>query len=183
MKGIILIMVFTVLFFQVFSQKIDIDRYIFTIRAPGTAKTDYKPTIHTGFRMKDVKGIITCLHGVVGGTSFSAVNENNFRVTKLKIISVDIANDIAILSSQELDNLPAEGIEKTNKRVSEKYFVVGHPAGINLYKKPVSIDPSNYKDLARLIPPASSGAFNKRNSPAVTIKIININSGNLVPGN
>jgi hypothetical protein len=132
--------------------------------------------------MKGTKGIVTSLHGVVDGAIFSARNSSNETFAQLRIVSVDIENDVAVLSSPELNRLEATGIEKSSSNYSNSYLVVGHPAGISLFKKPVTIDKS-LVPLSDLIPPSSMGAFHTRKSPELTKMVISINSGNLIHGN
>lgn len=57
------------------------------------------------------KGIITALHGVADGTTFSAYNESGDVLNNLTIVSVDIDNDLAMLRSAEIESRPAEGLQ------------------------------------------------------------------------
>src|ERR1043166_4311701 len=93
-------------------------QYVYLVRIPAT--TQHGAAIQTGFRIKGTKGIVTALHGVADGNSFSAVNENNDVLRDLTIQAVDVQNDLALLASEELyrrtddglaisDALPPEG--------------------------------------------------------------------------
>ncbi len=163
------------------AQSPETDKYIFILRIPATKH--HGGMIQTAFRLKGTKGLITTLHGVADGEIFSAINESNFVLNRLRIVSVDISNDIALVGSDELNNLPADGLEIGTMKSAEQYYVKGHPIGISLYTKPVTIDAFAYKSLAKLIPAESVKAFDNRKSPDLLSKIIDINSGNLVSGN
>lgn len=140
--------------------------------------------IQTGFRMQGTKGIITALHGVIGATSITAQNSKNDVLVGLTIYSVDIDNDIALLSSKELQERSDEGlipVDILSITPGESLKVPGHPSGIELYEKTVNAGHPVLKRLTTLIPPASARAFDKRKSPYEGINVLNI-EGNLVAG-
>lgn len=139
--------------------------------------------LQTGFRMQGTKGIITALHGVVGATSISAYNSKNDLLVDLTIHSVDINNDLALLSSKELQNRGNEGLmplDNSSLRPGDKLKVLGHPSGIELYEKTVNAGNPIIKRLSTLISPNDED-FAKRKSPYEGIDVVNL-EGNLVAG-
>jgi hypothetical protein len=167
------------------AQEDDLNKYVYMVRIPATNHHN-KTAIQTGFRLAGRKGIITALHGVADGTTFNAYNENGDVLNNLKIASVDIDNDVALLRSEELENRPAEGLQAVGNltiKPGDALRVAGHPDGINLYIKddPKAGTPV-FKELHMLISPDSANAFDRRQSPKTDITILNISSGNLGPG-
>ncbi len=156
-------------------------KFVYMIRVPRTIK--HEVAIQTGFRLAGTKGIITSLHGVVGAPSLSAFNESGDVITGLTISMVDVKQDLALLSSAELVKRSAAGLALSGSRAvpNESLEVFGHPAGINLYIKPVTVSKQAGRRLSDLIPPGSAEEFRERDSPASAIPVISID-GNLVPG-
>ena len=106
------------------------------IRIPATSH--HKTILQTGFRLAGRKGIITALHGVADGTTFSAYNESGDVLNNLKIANVDIDNDLALLRSAEIESRPAEGLQAVDSLTIESgnpLRAFGHPEGISLYIK------------------------------------------------
>lgn len=158
------------------------DRYVYMITIPKTS--NHNASIQTGFRLNGAKGIVTALHGVADGIIFSALNDNGDVINKLRIVKVDIRADLALISSDELDNRPAEGLTAATANgisTGSPCYAWGHPAGIDLYKKSANIGSPAFKLVQQLVPPASAQDFNTRMSPAADLNVINV-EGNLVPG-
>jgi hypothetical protein len=151
------------------------------IRIPAT--DHHKAAIQTGFRLQGTKGLITTLHGVSEGEVFSALNESGDVLNDLRVASADIDDDLALLQCDQLAGRPAEGLPGGGSEpvAGAKLSVWGHPIGINLYLKTGQSGSPPFKMLSQLIPPSSSQTFNSRGSPAVTIRVLNI-EGSLVPG-
>jgi hypothetical protein len=165
------------------AQDDNLNSYVYMVRIPAT--THHKTAIQTGFRLAGRKGIITALHGVADGTTFSAYNESGDVLNDLKIADIDYENDLALLRSGELEGRAAEGLQAVDRLTvipNETLRVLGHPEGINLYIKTVGAGTPVLKKLHMLIPPDSAQLFDKRKSPSANITILNISSGNLGPG-
>jgi len=166
-----------------FSQEPATSKYVYLVSCSGSPH--YKGrVIQTGFRAQGTKGIITALHGVLGATSITAQNSKNDVLVGLTIYSVDIDNDIALLSSKELRERSDDGLTPKDDLAltpGETLKVLGHPSGIELYEKTVTAGNPILKRLTTLIPPASARAFEKRKSPYEGINVLNI-EGNLVAG-
>jgi trypsin-like peptidase/parallel beta helix pectate lyase-like protein len=159
-----------------------VSNFVYMIRIGQTSK--HPAAIQTGFRLDGTKGIVTALHGVVDGATFSAFNEAGDVLTGLTVSQVDIKRDIALLRSDELVQRPADGLVASPSTVlspGQLLQVLGHPIGINLYDKRVTLGLPATKILYQLVPPASSEAFGKRKSPEDDIEVLNLD-GNLVPG-
>jgi len=89
-----------------------------------------------------VEGIVTALHGVVGDKTISAWNERQSVFSNLVVRRVDIPNDLALLSSAELQNAPDDGLESGRNETilqGENLTAWGHPVGIRVKKKPVKV--------------------------------------------
>lgn len=158
------------------------ERFVYMVSIPQTP--GHKSSIQTGFRLAGTKGIITSLHGVVDGTIFTAFNEQGDVLTGLRLVRVDIPNDLALLRSDELEKRDDEGLvraETLSPHPGDIVHILGHPVGINLLNKTVHIGSPPIKVLAQLIPPASAQAFGARRSPAADIRVISLDA-NLVPG-
>jgi hypothetical protein len=165
------------------AQEDALNSYVYMVRIPATSH--HKTIIQTGFRLAGRKGIITCLHGLADGTTFSAYNESGDVLNDLKVVYVDVDNDLALLRSSELEGRAAEGLQAVDSLTiapGDALRVFGHPEGINLYIKPAGAGTPVLKKLHMLIPPDSAQLFDKRKSPSANITILNISSGNLGPG-
>ncbi len=67
----------------------------------------------TGFRVKDpaLVGIVTALHGVAGCQTITAMPDGESTpLLDLTITQVDIARDVALLGSKQIDALPLDGL-------------------------------------------------------------------------
>lgn len=49
--------------------------FVYMVRVPSSQQ--HGSAIQTGFRLRGVSGIVTALHGVAGGGTFSAINDQN----------------------------------------------------------------------------------------------------------
>ncbi len=164
-------LLFAVLFSFLFSieafsqgQAITGSEHVYVVLASGN-KYLKGPNLQTGFRMQGTKGIITALHGVVGAKSISAYNSKHDYLVDLTIQSVDIENDLALLSSRELQKRGNEGlipIDNSPLRPGDKLKVLGHPSGIQLYEKTVNAGNPVIKRLATLISPDDENFANEK---------------------
>lgn len=102
----------------------EIGKYIYLVKS-SMCKRDslVNPPIHiqTGSRIKNHRGIITALHGVIGCESIVAVSDSKdlgralATLSNLEIVEVDIAHDVALLLPKDLEVQqllnPEEGLE------------------------------------------------------------------------
>jgi hypothetical protein len=134
--------------------------------------------------MRGTKGIVTALHGVLGATTIDAENDNGDLLQNLKVGMVDVANDLALLTSPELSRMADDGFDPgkvSSLTVGNRLKVYGHPAGISTHEKLVAAGNPVLKTLHDLRPLNSAQAFTRRGSPLETIKVLNID-GSLVVG-
>lgn len=160
--------------------------YIFQIRC----KSDGIES-QTGFSVADKNGIITALHGVIkcfgenGRISAFALGSDKDE-SDLNIVSADIANDVALLSSQKIKNgLPIADCH-SNSCISyrEQYYVLGHPLGITAQIPTTVRIRQNFKPLETWLSPAKpevQTAMRDRHSPDLTTQVFNV-EGHLLHG-
>ncbi|MCP3683077.1 MAG: trypsin-like peptidase domain-containing protein, partial [bacterium] len=140
----------------------------------------------TGFWAKDLKGIITALHGVVGCKIITAMLSNSDSTfTNLKIQQVDIKRDTALLYSPEMayKTLP-EGFSSLSTKLSyDNVYVIGYPLGIteSIISRDLRIRDKAYRQLESLLPPDSKKVLAERQSPSLDVDVISI-EGHLLHG-
>ena len=148
------------------------------------------PQTLTGFRVKDLKGIVTALHGVVGciggnirarvgGTSHNYINN-------LHISRVDIERDVVLLTSYESGNGKSDGFRTSNQRAdSGKVSVIGYPLGMNEQLASEQLRIRANKPLIRLNSLIKDHAIRteleERKSPDLKTSVLNI-EGHLLHG-
>lgn len=156
------------------------EQYVYSVRV----KRGSKQYVQTGFRLSGTTGIITALHGVVGGDRIKAVNNEAKTFTGLKIVRVDLAHDLALLRNTKLENEPDEGFTKSDSdpQPGQKVSVWGHPYGIDFTKKEdVFIGNPAKRILAGFIEARYAKAFDKRRSPDTQAEVLYL-EGNMVAG-
>jgi carboxypeptidase family protein/trypsin-like peptidase len=155
--------------------------FVYMVRIPATPQ--HPAAIQTGFRLRGTRGIVTALHGVVGGGPFSAINEKNEVFSNLWLGSLDIENDIAVLTSSDPRLQGQEGLSASQQTVASDTFlhVLGHPLGINLHLKGVQAGNPAYVKLSVLIPPVAAEAFDHRKSPSANVQVLDLETA-LVSG-
>src|ERR1700755_2429368 len=91
--------------------------------------------VQTGFRVRGLKGIVTALHGVADANDIRVIGDHDAAKFKgpLRIAKVDVAHDVALLTSDELLAAPAEGLEVAGDVNWERVGsinVIGRPLGL-----------------------------------------------------
>ncbi|HKS29636.1 MAG TPA: trypsin-like peptidase domain-containing protein [Pyrinomonadaceae bacterium] len=89
----------------------------------------------TGFRLRGIKGIVTALHGVADAGDIRVLGEQGSARFNgsLRLTKVDIARDLALLTSSETAAAPAEGLEaavNVNWNTMDRVTVIGRPLNI-----------------------------------------------------
>lgn len=156
--------------------------HIFRIQS-GQCPQEPKQRVQTGFRVKNQVGIITALHGIVGCQSITAQSgDGSKNFVDLVISKVDIRRDTALLVSNQLAHLNAEGLDGGSlATAADKLMVVGYPLGlVDQQEADVSIKYAK-APLRTLIKPQVRTYLSKRASPAVDILAYRV-QGPLVPG-
>lgn len=164
----------------IMAQDNNLSKYVYLVRI----RTGNKIYIQTGFRKEGTKGIITALHGVaLADSPISAMNSDRDVLINLRIVEVDIKNDLALLSSKELSERESDGIEPPDREISigERLHALGYPLGINFHRQPLEVGYPAKENLINLIPLESRRVFLRRGSPSLEIEVVNI-AGSLLAG-
>jgi hypothetical protein len=139
----------------------------------------------TGFSLRNFPGIITALHGVAGCRSLSARQWGTagVTVTGLKVTSIDLARDVALLRlADESAPLPALDAIPLGSRLPRSAQVIGYPANMpGLLKMHVEIPATALRRLEELVPPEIHILLSRRGSPQLGITVVSI-VGNIQPG-
>ena len=142
----------------------------------------------SGFLLRGAGGIITCLHGVAGAKEIRAKRSTGepFKES-LKLTKVDIAHDLALLSSSEVAQLKggldyAVGTDLSSlKQVTVQ--VIGYPVGVNWKEvsNTLQVQKPPTRKLDYFLNPDLRTKFDARRSPATDITILCL-QGPLYPG-
>lgn len=139
----------------------------------------------TGFRLKGQAGIVTALHGVVGCSVKAQSDGQVILRQKLDILAVDVAADIALLSSSELRRLPDQGFRSAPAaRVlgGAKVTVWGHPLGVTLKNTNLTVRRPPIELLRTfLTDPDLRERMLQRDSPSPKLGVLSLD-GILLPG-
>jgi Trypsin-like peptidase domain len=170
------------------AQEANIGVYIYHIISHECANGESKTG--TGFRLKDVEGIATALHVVVGCNDVIAVQLGKESLKNLTIIKVDFARDIAIISSSELEAMPKEGLDmavgdvitqdpqlQKGLTVTVAGFQFDERVWREFYPYIAGPNPTTTLDTVTGI----TQAFKDRRSPSTEVDVIQL-AGNLYPG-
>lgn len=144
-------------------------------KCPGAGKAR---RLQTGFTMTGIKGIVTALHGVVGcAGEITATHKHpdeevdDTFFSKLEIVFVDVAHDVAVLSSAETRELP--GFAPGEAGASSGLKIIGHPHGVTSYVESTARS-RGIVLLKTLVPLAWQGALISRSSPSVTELVLSV---------
>jgi hypothetical protein len=140
----------------------------------------------TGFKVTDLLGIVTALHGVADCNTFHAVStasaDNAYNLTLSK---VNKSKDLALLEplSGNIDiNKGFNASDCIFPTASEKVDVIGHPLGIyGQLPRSLEIGIKATQTLQSLVPPASLVALEDRGSPSLAESVLQV-EGSLLPG-
>lgn len=125
----------------------------------------------TGFVSREHGGIVTALHGVVECAEIWAEgNASLGPFRELEVSQVDIASDIAVLTSQQLSEFVAGNPEtglRTATDAAESLRIVGFPYDIDAQWRTEDVNISAEKKLRSLIPPRHWSAFDNCRSPSL----------------
>jgi trypsin-like peptidase len=139
----------------------------------------------TGFRVRGEKGLVTALHGIADCKKITATSKKGLYLDQpLSIRKIDFDHDIALLSSEQLDDAKEGGLEIADNIVwesIEEVRVYGHPYGIDNLITTLAVREPPIKALKELLPPSLLSALRDRKSPNHLIRVLNL-QGNLLPG-
>jgi hypothetical protein len=139
----------------------------------------------TGFRVRGTKGIVTALHGVADCGRIT-VSSKLGRIYKqpFTVQQADVDHDAALISSPELDQETAAGLEPAGpvswSSVSD-VVVYGHPFGIDILPSTMTLRKTPLVELRQLLPPEPLSILRKRQSPYDRVEVLSI-QGHILPG-
>ena len=161
-------------------------QYIYLVKAARCTSAPAERAL-TGFRVHGVRGIITALHGVADSQTITVMGlkgqPGNSLVT---IYEVDVAHDLARLSSPEFERMRAEGLEIAagmDWKARTSVRVIGYPLNIDLeaLTLPLTIGEPPIKVLGHLVNDRTRSLLQARNSPSPGIAVLYL-VGPLHPG-
>lgn len=161
--------------------------YVYQVDAGGCSSRP-AARIMTGFRVNDPehKGIFTALHGVIGCSQFSARAGNSEIYTDLYIKSIDAEADTALLSSNLLESMDAQGLQVAGSvswdNLSNATIIVyGHPFGTGEHGDRLLARIPAVHALQDEVPAGISVLLNRRSSPSMKLQVLSL-QGPLSPG-
>lgn len=161
--------------------------YVYLVKVFDCKSSPKCARVQTGFRVRGIKGIVTALHGVADSNDIRVIGDQaaaKFR-GPLRVVKADVAHDVALLSSKEIEDVPADGLEiaeKVNWGSMGGVSVIGRPLGLpeNLATA-LSLRRPALKALRDLVPPETAIALLDRRSPDPDQTVVSID-GVLLPG-
>jgi len=139
----------------------------------------------TGFRVRGTKGVYTALHGVADCKRIMvSVRRGPVLTQPFAIEKVDISRDVALISSPELAQQEAAGLEVADRVAWEtltRIEVYGHPYGLNGLQTTLELRRPPTTELKELLPAAPLSVMRARQSPNHLTQVMSI-QGNLLPG-
>lgn len=130
-----------------------------------------------------VRGIATSLHGVAGAKSISALNRATKAYAALTIRKVDIAHDLAIIGSGEIDREPAWPVFPSGPLPVPNVEVVlwGHPYGLIQTDTTARVRTPALPIFLDVLPTSVRQPYIDRKSPDTADAVLFL-QGPLVPG-
>jgi hypothetical protein len=162
------------------------NEHIFLVKMSSCASGP-KERSQTGFRIRGIKGVITALHGVAGCGEIKVQSETGKILSDaVRVSRVDVKNDVALLSSSELESAGTEGLAIAPTTVQftpeQKVVVVGHPFGISSIRTSLELRTPPTKRLREIVPPGDIlRSLDNRASPAIQTTIVFM-QGTILPG-
>lgn len=159
--------------------------HIFLIKA-FNCSAGPKNRTQTGFRIHGLKGIVTALHGVAGCTTVKAQSKQGPVLSAaLSMTAVDVDNDLALLTSDELNAVSDDGLtlmSSNNLTPLQSVKVTGHPYGIGSLTTQLILRDPPIRTLRELLTEDAITALAARKSPSPSISVLSV-QGAIVPGN
>src|SRR6266403_1323248 len=124
----------------------------------------------TGFRVRNMRGVITALHGVADSPSITVTSDRKDKVitASVRIIYFDAERDLAVLSGPELEAEGDGGFVVSNEislAPFETVYVRGHPYGTGLLGNKYFVADPVLQPLKNRLPSALLIQLRRRNSP------------------
>lgn len=163
------------------------NEYVYLVKAYKTSGSQEFRAL-TGFRVRGLKGILTALHGVADCKviKIRSNKEGEIFTKPLSVVKVDIKRDIALLLSEEIEALPADGFELASDvqwNQLTHITVTGHPYGIEDLTDEYRVrHPKPIRPLKDLIYGSDVlRVLKRRGSPNPDLQVISI-QGQIKPG-
>ena len=141
--------------------------------------------ILTGFRVAGKQGIVTALHGVVDCANINAVPDGSGQpFLGLTLRDVDVAHDVAVLSSPELDAAPLTGLPVVAELESqyEDLTLLGYPLGLDKQLPTMDVKVTDKAQLENFIPASQDRTtLRQRMSPDLSIQVLSVRA-HVLPG-
>jgi hypothetical protein len=159
-----------------FGQTGDVGRFVYEVRSSDCASGPARQS--TGFRLKNL-GIVTALHGVAG-CSTATVEQEVFSA-RMKIVSFDKDNDLALLLPADGNSLPQGGLTAVaspdwSKWAGRGVTYWGYPQSTSLNSYPATVQggSSAVKDFISNVPDKQRDLWRRRASPKASAKTLNM---------
>lgn len=151
---------------------------ILAYRIPSSASSQ-----GSGFVAMGQNGILTALHVVVGADKIVAQNDLGETLRDLRICSVDVQRDMALLCNDSTGHLQqgAFPIAQQTLQPGDVVHVLGYPRLLRSLSTELSTRTPALTELNSLIPGSDSGLFSDRSSPSIDLQVYSL-QGPLVPG-
>jgi S1-C subfamily serine protease len=157
--------------------------HVFKIRAAGCTQGP-EQRVQTGFRVKNLPGIVTALHGVAGCRTITALSGvEGIVFDQMFIGKVDISRDMALLWSEGIAINNVDGLKPIGSIASDSYIgvqVLGYPQEL-FGQIDTSVKIAETTVLLRILPEKAIHLVDRRGSPAIGVRVLRI-EGNLQPG-
>ena len=155
-----------------------------------TSGCPHAPILQTGFRVAGQEGIYTALHGVLSCDSISAVVrlEEGSRgpFHDLEIAKVDIARDVALLTSSELtEEGRGEGLKPgSGVDIGSKLSVIGYPYDVEgqVESHQFNLNTPAFVTIRERLQDKDKVTMRNRGSPDIDSVMVLALEGSLLPG-
>ncbi len=135
----------------------------------------------TGFRVKEITGIITSLHLVSNCSTVMASSSHG--TLQLTLTRVDIEHDAALLTESRQGTPQSTGLASaTISKELRDGKIIAYPLSIRSpIRTTIQFATPPLRELRELLPPNALGQLSKRASPSVDIRVL-VLEGTVVPG-
>jgi hypothetical protein len=136
----------------------------------------------TGFKLKNLSGIVTALHGVIGCKSINAIGERDKKSLQLSIAKVDIARDAALLSGPSPPNSESTGLEGGEAKALDGLWMLSYPYGVpTIGARQVNLSLRVSRPLRDFLAHDALQAISAKGSPSLDAEMLGL-EGHAVPG-
>jgi hypothetical protein len=152
--------------------------YVFRVQGFNCGHVPDKRAL-SGFQMAGTAGIVTALHGVVDCRTITALNTNGKVIENLHVSFVDVARDIALLTSRQLTTKAGLSIGQAVAWKSLKSVTVyGSQLGLDTNGTTVFVHDPPLRKLRLWIPDAATlRQLQQRNSPNLDQDVLGLENG------